>query len=197
MAKRWSETVADHRTDVREAVLEAAGSLALERGVLSVTMSQIAQEAGIGRATLYRYFDDVGSVLLAWHDRQVRHHLAHLRRVRDGTAGPRDRLRAVLDAYALVSYETRRHRDSDLAALLHRGDRIARVHTELREMVRDLVADAAGAGEVRGDVGPGELAVYCLHALDAARELTSKAAVRRLVEVTLDALAAQEPEAAR
>jgi hypothetical protein len=49
---------------------------------------------------------------------------------------------------------------------------------------RDLLAEAAGPGEVRDDVAPDELASYCLHALTAARGLRSKAAVRRLVAVT-------------
>ena len=35
---------------------------------------------------------------------------------------------------------------------------------------------------------PGELAAYCLAALDAAAELGSGAAVERLVAVTLDGL---------
>jgi AcrR family transcriptional regulator len=34
-------------------------------------MSQVAQRAGIGRATLYSYFPDVEHILLAWHDQEV------------------------------------------------------------------------------------------------------------------------------
>jgi hypothetical protein len=55
-------------------------------------------------------------------------------------------------------------------------------------MIRDLVAEAAEAGELRDDVAPEELASYCLHALTAARSLSSKSAVRRLVTVTLAGL---------
>lgn len=52
-------------------------------------------------------------------------------------------------------------------------------------MIEDLLADGAGQGSVRGDVAPGELASYCLHALAAAGSLPSQAAVHRLVTVTL------------
>jgi hypothetical protein len=55
-------------------------------------------------------------------------------------------------------------------------------------MIRDLVAEAAEAGVLRDEVPPDELASYCLHALAAARGLPSKAAVRRLVAVTLAGL---------
>ncbi len=55
-------------------------------------------------------------------------------------------------------------------------------------MVRELLAESVEAGDLRDDVAPDELASYCLHALDAARSLPSKTAVRRLVAVTLDGL---------
>jgi transcriptional regulator SbtR-like protein len=51
-----------------------------------------------------------------------------------------------------------------------------------------LLAEGANVGAIRNDVAPGELASYCLHALTAASSLPSKAAVRRLVEVTLAGL---------
>jgi transcriptional regulator SbtR-like protein len=55
-------------------------------------------------------------------------------------------------------------------------------------MVRDLLSKAAATGDVRDDAAPDELASYCLHALAAAGRLPSKAAVRRLVTVTLAGL---------
>ena len=56
----WTETIETHRREVQEAIVETAGRLAISHGLLSVTMSQIAEETGIGRATLYKYFPDVG-----------------------------------------------------------------------------------------------------------------------------------------
>jgi transcriptional regulator SbtR-like protein len=55
-------------------------------------------------------------------------------------------------------------------------------------MIRDLLTEAAETGDLRDDVAPGELASYCLYALTAASSLQSKAAVRRLVPVTLAGL---------
>ena len=52
----------------------------------------------------------------------------------------------------------------------------------------DLLTEAEETGDLRDDVPPDELAAYCLHALSAARSLPSKAAVRRLVTVTLAGL---------
>ena len=195
MPKLWTETIEAHRREVRDAILEATAALVAEHGLLSVTMSQIAQETGIGRATLYKYFPDVEAILLAWHERGISGHLEYLAEIRDQAGDARSRLEAVLEAYALIDHEhhgSEEHRghlqDARLAAVLHRGGHVARAQHELHAMIRGLITEAAQTGDIRGDVGPAELASYCLHALAAASSLPSKAAVRRLVAVTLTGL---------
>ena len=188
MPRLWNQTIEAHRRDVRDAVLDAAAALVAEHGLLSVTMSRIAEETGIGRATLYKYFPGVEAILLAWHERQIAHHFEQLAKVRDRASEPGQRLTAVVEAYALMCHESRGHHDTELAALVHRDEQVAAAEQRLREMIRDLLADAAASGDIRGDVAPDELASYCLHALTAAGRLGSKAAVRRLVAVTLAGL---------
>ncbi|UUL75658.1 TetR/AcrR family transcriptional regulator [Pseudarthrobacter sp. Fe7] len=87
MPKLWNETIETHRDAVRRAVLDAAARLVAGHGLAGVTMSAVAQNAGIGRATLYKYFPDVESILAAWHERQIESHLTELTRVRDRTEG--------------------------------------------------------------------------------------------------------------
>jgi AcrR family transcriptional regulator len=186
--KLWTETIEAHRREVHDAILDTTAALVAEHGLLSVTMSQIAQETGIGRATLYKYFPDVEAILRAWHERQIAGHLAYLAEVRDRGGGPRERLEAVLEAFALISVGSRDHHDADLAAFLHRDERVARAQHQVHEMIRGLLTEAARTGDVRDDVSPDELAGYCLNALAGASSQRSKAAVRRLVVVTLDGL---------
>ena len=183
--KLWNDTIEAHRRDVRDAILETTANLVAEQGLLSVTMSQIAERTGIGRATLYKYFPDVEAILRAWHQRQITAHLDHLAEVRARPGTPAERLEAVLEAYGLITREARSHHDSELAALLHRDEHLAGAQHHLHDMIRGLVTEGAAAGELRTDVAPDELATYCLHALAAARILPSRAAVRRLVAVTL------------
>jgi AcrR family transcriptional regulator len=184
----WNETIEAHRREVRDAVLDATASLATKHGLRSVTMSQIAEATGIGRATLYKYFSDVEAILLAWHERQIAGHLEYLAEVRDRAGDAGERLAAVLEAYALISHETHGHHNRELAAFLHRDEQVARAQQQLHHMIRDLLAKGAKSGDLRDDVAPDELASYCLHALTAASSLSSKAAVRRLVSVTLAGL---------
>jgi len=181
----WNDTIEAHRRDVHEAILQTTARLVAGRGVRAVTMSEIAEETGIGRATLYKYFADVEAILIAWHERHVSAQLDQLVAVgeRPGTAA--QRLEAVLGVYALVLHERDR---SDVAAMLHRQEHVALAEIRLQTFVRDLLVEGAKAGDLRSDVSPDELATYCLHALGAAREVKSKAAIRRLVAVTLAGL---------
>lgn len=186
--KLWDDTIEAHRRAVREAAIDATAALVAEHGLLSVTMSQIAGKTGVGRATLYKYFPDVEAILHAWHERQIASHLELLAQARDQASGAGERLEAVLAAYARIAHDSRGHDDTELAALLHRSGHAARAQQHLHGMIRDLLAKAVQAGDIRGDVAPGELASYCLHALAAASSLPSDTAVYRLVEITLNGL---------
>ena len=187
MPRLWNETIETHRRDVHDAILESTVALVAEHGLRSVTMSQIAEETGIGRATLYKYFPGVEAILRAWHERQITGHLDYLAEVRD-QASDREQLEPVLEAYALISHESRGRHDTELAALMHRGGQVLRAEQQLRRIIRELIAEGQESGYVRGDVAPDELVSYCLHALTAASGLASKAAVRRLVAITLAGL---------
>ncbi len=183
--KLWTDTIEAHRQAVREATLDSTATLVAEHGLSAVTMSRIAEETGIGRATLYKYFPDVEAIMTAWHERHITQHLQQLAAVRDQAAPPTARLEAVLRHYAEISYQ---RNDTELAALLHRGEHVVRAQHQLRDLIRDLLIEGAKTGELRDDVAPDELATYCLHALTAAGNLPSKAAVQRLLEVTLSGL---------
>jgi AcrR family transcriptional regulator len=187
MPKLWSQTIESHRREVREAILERTAALVAERGMLSVTMSQIAEEAGIGRATLYKYFPDVEAILHAWHAEQIKGHLAHLVEVRDRADRAGDRLGLVLEAYGEILRGVHAHA-AELAGFLHRDHQVVQARVRLHTLIRALIADAAATGDVRNDVGPGELATYCLHAMGAASTMRSKAGVQRLVDVTIGGL---------
>jgi AcrR family transcriptional regulator len=186
MPKLWSETVEGHRSAVREATLDVTAALVAERGLPSVTMSEIAKRAGIGRATLYKYFPDVDSILTAWHERQIGAHLQQLIDIRDHGTDPGERLEAVLRGFAFMS---RHDHDGDIAAFLHRGQHVTRAHQRLHDLIEELIAEGVTAGRLRDDIPPGELATYCLHALTSAGSLPSKAAVHRLITVTMAGLA--------
>jgi AcrR family transcriptional regulator len=183
--KLWNATIESHRRAVNEATLDATAVLVAEQGLTAVTMSKVAKAAGIGRATLYKYFPDLEAILRAWHERLVSAHLQQLMQVRDQPGDAAARLQRVLLTFATMTHQ--RH-DADLAALLHRGPHIAQAHEQLIVLIGELIGQGAQSGDLRDDVAPEELARYCLHALTAASALQSVAGVERLVAVTIDGL---------
>ena len=192
----WTNTVASHREEVRRTITEAAWSLATRHGPMSVTMSQVATEAGIGRATLYKYFPDVESILHAHHERHVLEHLARLSQLRDAAVGPKRRLEAVAAGYAMICHHRAGISNVDLVALVHQADRVSEAEKQLVALVEETLADAVAKGVVRADNPVEELALYLVHALGAAKNLRSKVAVQRLVTVTLGALDHRHPRPA-
>ena len=190
MPKLWTETVEAHRHEVRLAIMGTTAQLVAEQGLRSVTMSEIAERTGIGRATLYKYFPDVESILLAWHQRHVDSHLQRLTQVRDQAADSGESLEKVLEAFAIHTHESRSHRESELAGVLHRGEHMEASQHQLTEFITELLTEAAKARHVRTDIAPAELAEYCVHALAAANTMPSKPAVHRLVTAILGGLRA-------
>lgn len=190
MPKLWDSTIESHRHEVRAAVLRATSTVVSERGLLGVTMTAIAKKAGIGRATLYKYFPDVESVLQAWHSEQVHTHLEELHAIAAAAGGPVERLRRVLLAHATNLFESRVHAGAaDAVASLHAGDRFEEHGTALQRLVAGLVRTAQADHQVRGDLDADELALFAISAVSGSPRASSMAVALRLVDTTCAALA--------
>ena len=187
MPKLWTHTIEAHRQAVRDATLDATAKLAMKHGLPAVTMSLVAEETGIGRATLYKYFPDVEAILVAWHERQITRHLAEIEKATGGVSGATARVTAALASYGRMVHA---HHGSGFAAALHRRPHAQEAERRLHQFVSILIADAAAAGEMRADVDANELAHFALAGLAAASRLRSDGAVQRLVSVILRGLGA-------
>ena len=181
--KLWKDTVAEHRRDVRAAILDATWQLAAERGVLAVTMGQVAKQAGIGRATLYKYFGGVEQILVAAHTEHVNDHLTRLESARASAHSPADGLSQVLNGYARICFHRAKSAAPDLHGLLHSGEEYQRSQQQLLALFAVVLREAQHSGAARTDVNAEELAAYCVHALAAAAVAPSQAALDRLVGV--------------
>ena len=186
--KLWEESIDGHRRAVRDAVTEAAWRLAEEDGPFTLTMSKVATAAGIGRATLYKYFPDVESILIAHHAQHVEGHLLALEKLQSGSGPVGSRLVAVVRAYASICFHRARHSSPDVSTLVHQAPEVTAGERRLRDVFAELIAEAAVEALVRTDVGSEELAEYCLHALPAAGQAADLDQVMRLVRLVLDGL---------
>jgi AcrR family transcriptional regulator len=181
----WTGTIESHRAQVREAILRAAADLARRQGPTGLTMSRLAVEAGVGRATLYKYFTSVEAIIAAWQEHELAEHVERLQLIRAAAGDVRAAVADVLRAHA---DHARRRSGPDLSALLPHADAAHAAHRALHRLLRELLTEAAGLGVVRADIPATELAAYCLHALGAAHGARSAAATDRLVDAILSGL---------
>jgi AcrR family transcriptional regulator len=188
MPRLWDQTIEGHRSAVVEAIADKAAELAIAEGLTGLSMSRIAAEAGIGRATLYKYFSDVESILAVWHQRQVSAHLAQLAELRARAPSPLAGLEAILLAYA---GQARQGHDHALSAALHAMPHMEHAHRALNEFVAVVAAEAVAAGELDAAASPGELARFALAAVSAGGRDATKSAVRRLVCMILRGMGAK------
>jgi AcrR family transcriptional regulator len=170
MPRIWTDTIESHRQQVHDAILDATADLVDEAGPMSVTMSAIADRAGIGRATLYKYFPDVESILIAWHSRQFGDRLAQLGVLRASPVVSLDDL----VAFALQQRTHRRHHGSS-GVVGNLAQALAAPSPKMPDSVEEHVVGAlsdvmdqlARRGEARSDVGVDVLARWVLHCIHA------------------------------
>lgn len=188
MPKIWSTTIDSHRRQVHDAILDATAELIAEHGPMSVAMSAIAEHAGIGRATLYKYFPDIESILVAWHDRDFAHHHARLQALVEADSTT---LKDVAQFICTQRREHPHHHATELVGNL--AHTLAEAHSPMGNAVEGQVLDAltqliaslAERNEVRSDRDPDFLARWLLHAAHAPADLDDQA----ISEMVVDSLA--------
>lgn len=175
------ETLADEtagkdrrvRADVQrnlDALLQAAKTVFATSGV-DAPVREIAEQAGVGVATLYRHFPQRADLVAAVFRREM-DACADLAPVLSAAHAPFEALAQWMQRYAAFIATKR-----GLATLLHSGDPAfdalpAHFEKRLRPALRALLDTAATAGAVRSDVDADELlgavASLCMSAHNAA-----------------------------
>lgn len=167
----------------RERLLEAATELFRERG-LDVGVSEIAEHAGVGRATLFRNFPTKSDLVTAVVIERMREAAATGRRML-AEGEPRGRLLESLITPLAEGQQMDRALFEGVAAeefLVNDGIRNA--HREVIEVLDELIAADHGAGTVRGDIGALDVLMLikgtCKVAVDLGGDEGQRALARQL-----------------
>ena len=171
----------------RDALLRAAAQLHAERGI-DVPFDEIAQAAGVGRATIYRHFPSREELLIGILD----DHVGRLEACAAALAPSpeafltlfRTALRLQTDTLPLVDLLPPRSPLPRGFAALRR-----RVHDVFREPLRD----AQEAGVVRPDLTVEDVRTLIAMLTSVIRPSTPRAEQRRAFRLALEALGAERP----
>jgi TetR/AcrR family transcriptional regulator, repressor of fatR-cypB operon len=143
--------------DKREAILEAALHLFVERGFFGTAVPEIADRAGVGAGTIYRYFESKEALVNAIY-RQEKLHFAHV--VLDGfpaAAATREQFRVLWTRMAKFATE---HTAAFIFLELHHHARYLdaesrAVEQRMTELFTKVVTDAQARHELKA--GPPRL----------------------------------------
>jgi len=137
--------------DKREAIMTAALELFVERGFFGTAVPEIADRAGVGAGTIYRYFDSKEALVNALY-RQEKLHFAHV--VLDDfppTAPTRDQFRMLWTRMARFATE---HQSSFVFLELHHHARYLdaesrAVEQRMTELFTRVVTNAQARNELK------------------------------------------------
>jgi len=139
------------KDDKRNAILQAAWKLIRHYGYNKTTIEEIAQEAGVGKGTVYLHFRSKTEIMLALTDLTNQRIIDEIERIAAGDAPPARRLRQCLLHRIMMLFDivSRYPRSQDVIArllpeIVHRLEGFVRRHGEL---LGGIVADGVAAGE--------------------------------------------------
>lgn len=162
--------IVDH-DERRRDVLTAASRVIVRDGIDAATTRAIAKEAGLSNGVLSHYFADKDEILLSALRQSHQRIRERLTRKVEGVSGLAALREVLLDNLPLDAERTQETRlevsfwSRSLAA-----DELAEVQQaeadELRSAVRDLLAQARTAGEIRADLNLDDAAEHLLALVD-------------------------------
>lgn len=144
-----------------------------ERGLAHVSMSLLAERAGVSRATLYHNFSDLDHVLVAWVELQVDRFVSEVAQLAGDEPSPEGRLNLVISRLADY-FGSRDHRlGLEQLGNLAMAPTTGRAVGERMGPLMDLVAGCLRAGQLEGvfraDLDPEVHAALILGLLGAIR----------------------------
>ncbi|MEU8249258.1 TetR/AcrR family transcriptional regulator [Nonomuraea sp. NPDC048916] len=156
MPRISAATIGEHRAQTRDRILQAVSRLSRVQGIDAISMTDVANEAGITRTVLYNYYPDKAALLLAFTERVTHYFIESYERELPAGASPADRLRAFvrLQLAGLVAHP--HPGAADLSAALG-PDAYQRLAEHVAPMHRILVEILEGGVE-SGDFRVAEVA---------------------------------------
>jgi TetR/AcrR family fatty acid metabolism transcriptional regulator len=143
---------ANTRDQVREALLDAMDRLLVRFGYQKTTVDDLAAEAGIGKGTVYLYFNSKEQVALSCIDRLHERLLTKIACIAQGNWPAQEKISKILLERVMSRFEYCRNAtclDEMLAAL--QKELLARkeiYHAKEASLLEQLLLEAAAAGEL-------------------------------------------------
>jgi AcrR family transcriptional regulator len=174
----------------RDLIVVAARELFLEQGI-DVPLDEVARRAGVGIGTLYRRFPDREALLRAVGEENL-HHLADLAQTaqREEPDAWHALCRFLRGCVKLRMGELSAKLDPHLHQRLRAGHDLHEIRQQVIDALLGMTEQAQADGALRGDVGPGDIAMLMTLHIYLPANMTGEPAVARVTEIMLNGLRA-------
>lgn len=149
MPKIVGSTLEEHRRDVRGRLFESLNILMREKGFDSITMSEIAAKAGVGRTAVYNFFADKESILIGLITYETSNYLVRLQEAIATTDDPVTQLKMFIRHQADLDPSFHLTAGADLRSVLSPETlKELREHAVAVEMLlREIVSSGIASGD--------------------------------------------------
>ncbi len=156
------------------------------------SMREIAREAGVGIATLYRHFPTRESLVDAVYHGQVQRLTAGARELLEQLP-PTEALRRWMDLFA--DWLATKHGMTDTLVTMIDSGAIAhaQTRTELLQTITTILDAGNAAGDIRTDVSAEDIAAGLIGIFTVAGKPQQRAQATRLLNLLMDGLKPQAP----
>lgn len=184
MPKIIGGSLEQHREQTRRRIFEALVALLAKQSFDTVTMADLAAEAGIGRTAIYNHFADKDAVVVAFASEETARYLDRLAEALAPADGPEHAMRIYIAEHLSSSEEFHFGFGPELYAMLSRESLAEiRVHVMAVEAVlRGIIEDGQRQGVfATDDVAPTMALVHqCLQARRVAPDAVETFILRAL-----------------
>jgi len=156
-------------------IIEAALTLIAEQGLGGVTMSGIADTAGVARQTLYNHYPDIDSIVaeaISRHNRESIDLLEASQRVVDL---PEDKLEQLVRHVVSIGAHAHHARGFHLGLSADARATLGAYDETLDRRIREILAEGQRTGVFRSDLTPDIDAILIRHALNGLLDLATGA----------------------
>jgi AcrR family transcriptional regulator len=172
MPRISAPTLAEHRSQQRAALLDAAESLVLESGPGAATFSAVAQRAGLARSSVYEYFPSPGALVADLVADRLRRWGDETGRRLAGVDDPAERI----GEYVRLSLSGTGQRHGGLAQVIAASDLPAECRTALVDLHDEVAAPLMTALAEIGVEDVPQASAHIAGVVDAARRRIAQGA---------------------
>lgn len=173
MATTGSGDPANDSTTTDGRIIQATLALIGDQGLGAVTMSRVADTAGVARQTLYNHYDDINSIVAAAIDRHNRESIEILEAALQVADSPTGKIEQMVRHFVMVGSHAQHALDFGSGFSTDVRVALETYKNLVEQLIHYVLEDGRRRGDFRADVNPEIDTILIRSLLDGLYELAA------------------------